>query len=48
MPPDAVPRVPSSPAPPRYGLVRLHHGDRGRVCPEVPYQAISLGLAPRA
>lgn len=29
----------------RYGLVRLHHGERGRVRPEVPYQAISLELA---
>jgi len=26
----------------RYGLVLLHHGERGRVRPEVPYQAISL------
>jgi len=29
----------------RYGLVRLHHGERGRVRPEVRYQAISLDLA---
>ena len=29
----------------RYGLVRLHYGERGRVRPEVPYQAISLELA---
>ena len=29
----------------RYGLVRLHHGERGRVRPEVPYQSISLELA---
>lgn len=29
----------------RYGLVRLHHDERGRVRPEVPYQAISLELA---
>ena len=29
----------------RYGLVRLHYGARGRVRPEVPYEAISLELA---
>ena len=29
----------------RYGLVRLHYGERGRVRPEVPYQSISLELA---
>jgi len=29
----------------RYGLVRLHRGERGRMRPEVPYQAISLELA---
>ena len=28
-----------------YGFVRLHRGERGRVRPEVPYQAISLELA---
>jgi predicted transcriptional regulator len=27
-----------------YGFVRLHRGARGRVRPEVPYQAISLEL----
>ena len=27
-----------------YGFVRLHRGERGRVRPEVPYQAISLEL----
>jgi predicted transcriptional regulator len=29
----------------RYGFVALHKGERGRVRPEVPYQAISLELA---
>ncbi len=29
----------------RYGLVSLHKGERGRIRPEVPYQAISLELA---
>ena len=29
----------------RYGLVKLHRGERGRVRPEVPYRAISLELA---
>jgi len=29
----------------QYGFVRLHRGERGRVRPEVPYQAISLELA---
>lgn len=28
----------------RYGFVRLHRGDRGRITPEVPYRAISLTL----
>src|SRR6202521_4397558 len=28
----------------QYGFVRLHRGARGRVRPEVPYQAISLEL----
>lgn len=28
----------------RYGFVRLHRGDRGRVRPEVPYREISLTL----
>jgi predicted transcriptional regulator len=27
-----------------YGFVRLHRGARGRIRPEVPYQAISLEL----
>jgi predicted transcriptional regulator len=27
-----------------FGFVRLHRGERGRVRPEVPYQAISLEL----
>ncbi|MDQ2774490.1 MAG: helix-turn-helix domain-containing protein [Acidobacteriota bacterium] len=27
-----------------YGFVRLHRGERGRIRPEVPYQAISLEL----
>jgi predicted transcriptional regulator len=27
-----------------YGFVRLHRGSRGRIRPEVPYQAISLEL----
>lgn len=29
----------------RYGFVELHKGARGRVRPEVPYQAITLELA---
>ncbi len=29
----------------RYGFVSLHKGERGRIRPEVPYQAISLELA---
>ncbi len=29
----------------RYGFVALHKGERGRIRPEVPYQAISLALA---
>lgn len=29
----------------RYGFVALHKGERGRIRPEVPYQAISLELA---
>ena len=28
-----------------YGFVSLHKGERGRIRPEVPYQAISLELA---
>lgn len=28
----------------RYGFVNLHRGTRGRIRPEVPYQAISLML----
>lgn len=28
----------------QYGLVRLHHGPRGEVRPEVPYQAITLEM----
>jgi predicted transcriptional regulator len=28
----------------RYGFVRLHRGERGRLRPEVPYQSISLEL----
>ena len=28
----------------RYGIVRLHRGERGRLRPEVPYQSISLEL----
>jgi len=28
----------------RYGFVELHKGERGRIRPEVPYQAISLEL----
>jgi len=28
----------------RYGFVRLHRGERGRIRPEVPYQSISLEL----
>ena len=28
----------------RYGFVRLHRGEHGRVRPEVPYQSISLEL----
>lgn len=28
----------------RYGFVRLHRGERGRVHPEVPYRSISLTL----
>lgn len=31
-----------------YGFVRLHRGERGRLRPEVPYEAISLELAFRA
>jgi predicted transcriptional regulator len=27
-----------------YGFVELHHGERGRIRPEVPYQAIALEL----
>ncbi len=29
----------------RYGFVNLRRGERGRVRPEVPYQAISLELS---
>jgi predicted transcriptional regulator len=29
----------------RYGLVRLHRAERGRVKPEVPYRKISLTVA---
>jgi predicted transcriptional regulator len=29
----------------RYGFVNLYRGERGRIRPEVPYQAISLTLA---
>lgn len=29
----------------RYGFVRLHRGERGRIRPEVPYRRISLMLA---
>ena len=29
----------------RYGFVELHKGKRGRIRPEVPYQAITLELA---
>ena len=29
----------------RYGFVCLHKGERGRIRPEVPYEAISLELA---
>jgi predicted transcriptional regulator len=28
-----------------YGFVKLHRGERGKIRPEVPYQAISLTLA---
>lgn len=28
----------------RYGFVRLHRGQRGRIRPEVPYRSISLTL----
>lgn len=28
----------------RYGLVRLHRGERGRIRPEVPYREIALTL----
>jgi predicted transcriptional regulator len=28
----------------RYGLVRLHHGERGKVRPEVPYQEVRLEM----
>ena len=28
----------------RYGFVRLHHGARGRIRPEVPYREITLEL----
>jgi predicted transcriptional regulator len=28
-----------------YGFVKLHRGERGKIRPEVPYQAISLILA---
>jgi predicted transcriptional regulator len=28
----------------RFGFVRLHRGERGRIRPEVPYEAISLEL----
>lgn len=28
----------------RYGFVRLHRGERGRIRPEVPYRSISLDL----
>ena len=28
----------------RYGFVTLHKGERGRVVPEVPYEAIVLVL----
>jgi predicted transcriptional regulator len=31
----------------RYGFVRLHKGERGRIRPEVPYSAISLELSLR-
>jgi predicted transcriptional regulator len=26
-----------------YGFVRLHRGERGRIRPEVPYQAVTFG-----
>jgi predicted transcriptional regulator len=29
----------------RYGLVRLHRGERGRVRPEVPYQDVKLEMS---
>ena len=29
----------------RYGLVRLHKGDRGRVRPEVPYRDVQLAMS---
>jgi predicted transcriptional regulator len=29
----------------RYGFVKLHRGERGRIRPEVPWRAISLELA---
>ena len=28
----------------RYGLVRLHRGERGKVCPEVPYRDVRLEM----
>jgi hypothetical protein len=28
-----------------YGFVKLHRGERGKIRPEVPYQAISRTLA---
>lgn len=28
----------------RYGLVRLHRGERGKVCPEVPYRDVQLEM----
>ncbi len=28
----------------RYGLVRLHRGERGKVRPEVPYQEVRLEM----
>ncbi len=29
----------------RYGLVRLHRGERGRVRPEVPYRGVKLEMS---
>ena len=30
----------------RYGLVRLHEGERGMLCPEVPYRDVRLQMTP--